>query len=319
MTATKLFISHASEDKADFVEPLVAALQAAGFEVWYDKYELTMGDSLLQKISQGLRECDFGVVVLSPDFFKKKWTQAELDGLFAIESTERKVILPIWKDVTVEDVVAFSPILAGRLGAPTSGGVDAVVAEIQRAVQAAERMATFSSVENAISLFKALDDEVGGTKRATALASSSEGLRLVEEAAANLITSMRGSFERLASVSTNLGIRIDKEEPHLLGFMGPYSLRFVTGFYKVYTNSIQGAVLRLMIYRNTDPWGHDIKKRETFVQEDFVPVFHHTGRLLWKSEKSSREFTNEQLDVRLVEDAVGAMKKLHERHAKRNS
>ena len=49
MSSTKLFISHASEDKADFVEPLVEALQAAGFEVWYDKYELTLGDSLLQK------------------------------------------------------------------------------------------------------------------------------------------------------------------------------------------------------------------------------------------------------------------------------
>ncbi|MBX3742599.1 MAG: toll/interleukin-1 receptor domain-containing protein [Akkermansiaceae bacterium] len=315
----KLFISHASEDKADFVEPLVEALGSAGFEVWYDKYELTLGDSLLQKISQGLRECDYGVVVLSPDFFLKKWTKAELDGLFAIESNERKVILPIWKDVTVEDVTAFSPILAGRLGAPTSGGVDTVVAEIQRAVQAAERMATFSSVDNAISLFKALDDEVGGTKRAVALAASEEGLRVAEESAANLVNSLRGSFEKLASVSKHLGIRIDKEEQHVVGFTGPYSLRFVLGFYKTFTNSIQGSALRLMIYRNTDPWGQDQKKRETFVQEDFVPVFHHTGKLLWKSEKSSRQFTSEQLDVRMVEDAVGAMKKLHERQAKRNS
>lgn len=319
MSATKLFISHASEDKADFVEPLVEALRYAGFDVWYDKFELTLGDSLLQKISQGLRECDYGVVVMSPNFFRKKWTKAELDGLFAIESTERKVILPIWKDVTVDDVTAFSSILSGRLGAPTSGGVDAVVAEIQRAVQAAERMATFSSVENAISLFKALDDEVGGTKRAAALASSDEGLRLVEESAANLIKSLRGSFEKIASVSENLGIKIDKEEQHQLGFNGLFQLRFMMGFYKAFSNSLQGAALRLIIYRNTDPWGHDPKKRETFVQEDFVPVFHHTGKLLWKSEKSSREFTGEQLDVRLVEDAVSAMKKLHERNAKRNS
>lgn len=318
MTATKLFISHASEDKAEFVEPLVAALQAAGFEVWYDKYELTMGDSLLQKISQGLRECDFGVVVLSPDFFRKKWTQAELDGLFAIESTERKVILPIWKSVTVEDVTAFSPILAGRLGVPISGGVDAVVAEIQRAVQAAERMAKFSSVENAISLFRALDDEVGGTKRAVALAGSDEGLRLVEEASANLISSLRGSFEKLATVSQNLGIKMNKDEPQQLGFTGPYSMQFSLGFHRVYTNSIQGSALCLIIYRNTDPWGQDSKKIETFLREDFVPVFHYTGKLLWKSEKSSGEFTNEQLCVRLVDDAVSTMRKLHEQHAKRN-
>jgi len=48
---TKLFISHAFEDKADFVEPLVRALQNADFSVWYDKFELTMGDSLLHPLN----------------------------------------------------------------------------------------------------------------------------------------------------------------------------------------------------------------------------------------------------------------------------
>ena len=47
----KLFISHASEDKQDFVRPLADAL-AKHFEVWYDEYVLTVGDSLQKKIEE---------------------------------------------------------------------------------------------------------------------------------------------------------------------------------------------------------------------------------------------------------------------------
>src|SRR5260370_34096642 len=99
----RLVISHASEDKDDFVRPLAERLRQV-FDVWFDEYELTLGDRLLAKITEGLRSCDFGVVVLSPAFFAKKWPQAELDGLFALEEPTKKVILPIWKDVTEEDV-----------------------------------------------------------------------------------------------------------------------------------------------------------------------------------------------------------------------
>jgi len=80
------------------------------FEVWYDKFQLTLGDDLLQKITEGLLTSDFGVVVLSKAFFaKKKWAENELGGLFALETATRKIILPVWKDVTAADVRAYSP------------------------------------------------------------------------------------------------------------------------------------------------------------------------------------------------------------------
>src|ERR1700722_2831578 len=107
----RFFIRRGSEDKADLVRPLAEALRQK-YEVWYDEYELTVGDSLLGKINEGLASCDYGVVVLSPSFFAKKWPQAELDGLFALETTTRKIILPVWKDVAFEDVKKFSPVLA---------------------------------------------------------------------------------------------------------------------------------------------------------------------------------------------------------------
>ena len=68
-----VFISHAGEDKADVVRPLAEALRERGLAVWYDEFELRIGDSLRRKIDQGIRSSRFGVVVLSPSFFGKGW------------------------------------------------------------------------------------------------------------------------------------------------------------------------------------------------------------------------------------------------------
>ncbi len=136
---SKLFISHASEDKKAFVRPLAGALIAAGFDVWYDEYELTLGDSLRAKIDHGLSTCDYGIAVLSHSFFSKKWPQLELDGLFSLEVNSRKVILPLWHGVTKEDVDKFSPILGGRLGGRTDRGIDNIVEDIRRATNVSAR------------------------------------------------------------------------------------------------------------------------------------------------------------------------------------
>jgi hypothetical protein len=70
-----VFICHASEDKDELVRPLAAALKGEHVDVWYDEFSLKVGDSLRQSIDRGLAGARFGVVVLSPAFFKKSWTQ----------------------------------------------------------------------------------------------------------------------------------------------------------------------------------------------------------------------------------------------------
>ncbi|HSU54154.1 MAG TPA: toll/interleukin-1 receptor domain-containing protein [Candidatus Dormibacteraeota bacterium] len=130
-----VFISHASEDKEHFVRDLAAELTRLGLKVWFDEWTLTIGDSLRQKIDEGLIASDYGVVVLSRNFFAKKWPQAELDGLFAREMAGRKVILPVWHNVTSEDVLQHSPMLAGKLAAPTEEGVSIVAQKLFAAIR----------------------------------------------------------------------------------------------------------------------------------------------------------------------------------------
>jgi hypothetical protein len=94
------FISHASEE-SDLARSLATKLQEKGFRVWYDEFVLTVGDSLLEKIDQGLGQSHYGVVILSHAFFNKRWTKRELDGLAALEANRKsqKVILPVWHNL----------------------------------------------------------------------------------------------------------------------------------------------------------------------------------------------------------------------------
>ena len=101
-----VFISHASEDKDDVVRPLAHALQDAGLQVWYDEFELRIGDSLRRKIDKGLASSRFGVIVLSKAFFGKGWTNYELDGLVTRAVTGEQVLLPIWHNISKKEVIA---------------------------------------------------------------------------------------------------------------------------------------------------------------------------------------------------------------------
>ena len=115
------FISHASEDKQKLVKPLADALTRMGYRIWYDEFELRVGDSLRQSIDKGLVNSGFGIVILSPSFFSKNWPQYELNGLTAREMKGHKVILPIWHMVDRDEVFSYSPPLADKVALFTRG------------------------------------------------------------------------------------------------------------------------------------------------------------------------------------------------------
>jgi uncharacterized protein DUF1883/TIR domain-containing protein len=127
-----VFISHAGEDKVEVVRPLAEALTANGVEVWYDEFELKIGDILRRRIDAGLARSRFGIVVLSSAFFGKGWPNYELDGLVTREvSGSSQVILPIWHGVSHKDVLAYSPSLAAKLARSTADRtIDEIALEI---------------------------------------------------------------------------------------------------------------------------------------------------------------------------------------------
>jgi hypothetical protein len=132
-----VFISHASEDKEEVVRPLAHALRDEGLDVWYDEFELKIGDSLRRKIDKGLANSKFGIVVLSKDFIKKGWTNYELDGIVTKSVSGEQVILPIWHNITKKEVIDFSPSLADKLARNTSSyTVEEIAKEIADLINA---------------------------------------------------------------------------------------------------------------------------------------------------------------------------------------
>jgi hypothetical protein len=125
-----VFISHASPDKDAFVRPLAEALRRLGVEVWYDEFSLELGDSISQQIDRGIAASPFGIVVISPSFISRNYTQHELRGLVSRDIDQDLRIIPVWHGVTKKDVSDFSPSLADKFAIDTRQ-VDAMEAAIR--------------------------------------------------------------------------------------------------------------------------------------------------------------------------------------------
>jgi TIR domain len=122
------FISHDSRDKADIARPLAVSLQKKLCPVWFDEFSLKVGDSLREKIEDGIRKCARSILILSPHFLSNQgWTKTEFAGIFTREILERRrVVLPVWCGVTAKDVFEYSPSLADVKGIDWSLGIDTV-------------------------------------------------------------------------------------------------------------------------------------------------------------------------------------------------
>lgn len=125
-----VFISYASEDRETVAKPLAQLLSSLGIGVWFDQFDLKIGDSLRRKIDEGLKKSRYGIVVLSPAFFDKHYTKLELDGLAQREADGEKVILPIWVGVDEKQIRSFSPTLADRIAGRWEEGMYVVLAKL---------------------------------------------------------------------------------------------------------------------------------------------------------------------------------------------
>jgi TIR domain len=287
--AVKIFLSHASEDQRDFVRPLAETLSKLPdeFRVWYSEYELTVGDRLLTKIDGGLKSSDYGVVVLSPFFFAKRWPREELEGLFQLETTERKVILPVWKDVTESDVRSFSPILASRLGADASAGIGKVVEDIRRAVGLVDRYKQLGSSAWKAKL-RLLDEDIGHAQRVEQFSRTSEAVQLVSKIALGLIDQAWAAAQELIGEMSALHLHLPtrKADRHYFALTGPTRLTLHLHFNSPFTNSVDRTRLQLLIFRPKDDWDQE-SETEIIEKHEFHPAFDKEMKVLWAdSEKT---------------------------------
>jgi len=92
----KIFISYNQTDRI-FVKKLAEDLQTAGLLVWWDEWEIKVGDSIVEKVSNGISTSAYLIVVLSPSSVSSPWVQREVNSATMKQlANERDItILPV--------------------------------------------------------------------------------------------------------------------------------------------------------------------------------------------------------------------------------
>jgi hypothetical protein len=90
-----LFVCYSHADK-EFVDKLAFALVEKRAHVWVDRWELNVGDSLVQRIQDAISDADGLLVILSRSSVESEWCKRELSaGLMRELSEKRVLVLPV--------------------------------------------------------------------------------------------------------------------------------------------------------------------------------------------------------------------------------
>lgn len=138
-----VFISHAHRDGAEVAHKLSDHLRARGVTVWIDQLNLnTIGQSISTEIDRGIARSRFAAIILTPAFFEQSWTRLELGGCVARHIAGRQQLLPIPHNITIDEVLEHSPMLADVLSRSTGQyAISQIAAEIARVVKEKPRVA----------------------------------------------------------------------------------------------------------------------------------------------------------------------------------
>lgn len=93
----RVFLSHSKKDKL-FIEEVAASLRAARIDVWYDEWEIPVGESFRSSINDGISQSDLFFVYLTPHSVESSWVQLELDAAFVKKINTQKETLALFVD-----------------------------------------------------------------------------------------------------------------------------------------------------------------------------------------------------------------------------
>lgn len=133
MEKTQFFISHASEDKKDFVKQLADMLIIMGCKVFYDEYTIKLGDSLTESINKGISDSENAIIVISKHFLEKGWTTAELRSLVNKFIDSKFKLFIIYHNIGHKEVSLKYPLLSDIKAISSSEGVLKVATDITNA------------------------------------------------------------------------------------------------------------------------------------------------------------------------------------------
>ncbi len=120
------FLSHAVEDKIGIANDLYEALTAKGLNIWYSGRELNVGDSIVDRIHEGLDQCRYGIVIISPTYLDKVWGIYEFATLVSAKAKGDKIILPVLYNMTAVELAERAPMLVDTFCLHHDRGISAI-------------------------------------------------------------------------------------------------------------------------------------------------------------------------------------------------
>ena len=101
----KLFICFSAKDRKDIVQPIVYHLKNYGISIWYDRYELLMGDERYEKnIKDGAGKCKYALVILSSNTISSKCAIEEIKVLEERYNSNEVVVFPVLYELKPSNV-----------------------------------------------------------------------------------------------------------------------------------------------------------------------------------------------------------------------
>jgi hypothetical protein len=150
---SRAFVSYAGEDR-EVAEAIARDLTQLGIPTFYDRDSLEVGDSIVDRVHEALEQADIGVLIVSPDFLEKDWPQQETRRLVRSYIAGNTRLLPVWHNVTYDEVRERQPALDDIWAANTENGLRAVVRELAAQVIEAPTIAVVPSYQRPVERFR---------------------------------------------------------------------------------------------------------------------------------------------------------------------
>lgn len=87
-----IFISYSHKNK-EFVDKLAIQLVARNVNIWIDRWELSLGDSLIDKVQEAADGASALLVILSKESISSEWCKKELNSGLSRELEEKRVVV----------------------------------------------------------------------------------------------------------------------------------------------------------------------------------------------------------------------------------
>ena len=93
-----IFVSYSSKDKR-FVNRLINHLIDLDIKIWFDVFEIKIGDSIIEKINEALDRTEGIAIILSRNSIKSNWVKKEINTTLIKKLNKKKIdIFPILID-----------------------------------------------------------------------------------------------------------------------------------------------------------------------------------------------------------------------------